>query len=149
MIKKCKICSKEFKTFACIIKAGKGKFCSRPCYIIDWNKRIPGWNKNKQSKWMIGNQLRKGKPNLNPNKMFGKDNPQWKQNKVGYRALHYWQERQLGKPTQCEFCLKDNLTGKQIHWANKSHKYLRDKNDWLRLCVKCHKKYDCKLIDNY
>jgi len=34
------------------------------------------------------------------------------------------------------------LTGKKIHWANKSGEYLRDKDDWIRLCCKCHKKYD-------
>lgn len=148
MIKKCEICSKDFTTYQCLINVGKGRFCSKECYQQDWIKRVPGWNKGKPAPWSIGNQHRKGKTNPNPNKMFGKDNPKWKGDDPGYRALHYWQERQLGKPTKCEHCLKDNLFGRKIHWANKSHKYLRNKNDWIRLCVKCHKKYDCKLIDN-
>lgn len=68
----------------------------------------------------------------------------WKGEDVGYVGLHNWVRRRLGKPTKCEFCSKDGLTGKQIHWANKSHLYKRDLEDWIRLCVSCHKKYDSK-----
>ena len=66
----------------------------------------------------------------------------YKGDDVGYRGLHHWINRWLGKPKKCEHCGKDNLVGRQIHWANKSGKYLRDTTDWLRLCVKCHKKHD-------
>lgn len=66
----------------------------------------------------------------------------WKGDKVGHTALHIWLVRRLGKPKSCEHCDKKNLTGVQIHWANKSHTYKRDKKDWIRLCVKCHRKYD-------
>lgn len=76
--KKCGICSTEFQTTLDRIKDGRGKFCSRKCYTQDWNKRIPGWNKGQSATWAIGNQHRKGVQNLVPNKMFGKDNPQWK-----------------------------------------------------------------------
>lgn len=66
----------------------------------------------------------------------------WKGDKVQYRGLHNWIERKCGKPTKCEHCGKDGLTGHKIHWANKSGKYLRKLSDWLRLCAKCHKQYD-------
>ena len=69
---------------------------------------------------------------------------EWKGDNVGYSALHSWVKRKLGKPETCEHCNKTKLKSRQIHWANKSHRYLRDKNDWIRLCVKCHKKYDKK-----
>ena len=72
-------------------------------------------------------------------------NVNWKGTEVGYRALHYWIERQLGKPTKCEHCSKDNLYSKAIHWANKSGEYRRDITDWIRLCVSCHAKYDVSL----
>ena len=64
----------------------------------------------------------------------------WKGDLVGYWGLHNWVSRQLGKPTQCEFC----GTGKarKFEWANKSGNYLRDITDWLRLCTKCHRNYD-------
>jgi len=68
----------------------------------------------------------------------------WKGDKVGYRALHHWVERWLGKPTKCEYCGKDGLTGRQIHWANISGNYLRKLTDWIRLCSLCHGKYDSK-----
>ena len=69
-------------------------------------------------------------------------NPAWKGDNVGYNALHKWVGNKLGTPNACESCEKTGLTGHKIHWANKSKKYLRDVNDWLRLCAKCHMKYD-------
>ena len=68
--------------------------------------------------------------------------PSWKGDKVGYYGLHSWVRKKLGQPTKCRHCDKDGLKGLKIHWANKSHEYKRDLNDWLRLCVSCHKKYD-------
>ena len=69
----------------------------------------------------------------------------WKGDEVSYRALHSWVHRWLGKPKYCEFCGKTQDTPKSIHWANKSGKYLRDLNDWISLCVRCHKEYDLNL----
>ena len=66
---------------------------------------------------------------------------------VKYVSLHCWISRKLGKPEKCEHCDKNGLTGKKIHWANISHVYKRDLNDWLRLCVSCHKKYDLKILN--
>lgn len=74
----------------------------------------------------------------------GAKNHLWRGDKVGYRALHEWVERHLGLPTRCEQCGKDGLRSRNIHWANKSGKYLRELTDWLRLCVPCHKAYDLK-----
>lgn len=68
--------------------------------------------------------------------------PNWKGEEVGYRALHVWVVKMLGQPKKCEHCLKTDLKFRQYHWANKSHKYKRDLTDWIRLCAKCHKKYD-------
>lgn len=67
----------------------------------------------------------------------------WKGDEVSYRNLHKWVERMFGKPSKCSACGKVGY-GRQIHWANISHKYLRDITDWVRLCVKCHKQYDKK-----
>lgn len=158
IIKQCLICSKSFGTYP---KTDK-KYCSREClYIshrgfIPWNKGTKGLCKpnsgcfKKGDSRLMGNQTRKGLKLSEAHKkaikdsILGNKNIQWKGDKVGYRGLHKWQERQLGKPNHCEFCNNDNLKPRQYHWANKSHKYLRDKKDWIRLCVKCHKKYDRK-----
>jgi len=72
----------------------------------------------------------------------GEKNINWKGDEVKYRSLHSWIHRYKGKPSECEYCLKNDLSGHQIHWANISHKYKRKLSDWLRLCAKCHKAYD-------
>lgn len=80
-----------------------------------------------------------GKPRIH---LRGEKNAKWLGEKVSYRNLHRWVERELGKPGNCENCGKDGLSGREIQWANKSHEYKRVLGDWLRLCVKCHRKYD-------
>ncbi len=75
-------------------------------------------------------------------KKFGIKHHNWKGDGVGYVAIHDWVKRQLGKPQKCEVCLRDNLVGRQIHWASKKHDYLRDVSGWVRLCTACHRKYD-------
>jgi len=69
-------------------------------------------------------------------------NYSWRGDDVGYGGLHTWVNKHLGKPDTCEHCGKSKLVNHKIHWANKSGNYLRDINDWLRLCALCHKKYD-------
>lgn len=66
-------------------------------------------------------------------------NNKWKGDQVGYFALHTWVQRTLGKAITCEWC---NNTKGRIEWANKSHKYIRDINDWISLCKKCHVLHD-------
>lgn len=82
------------------------------------------------------------KPWAKPPHKLGEKSSHWKGDDVGYGGLHDWVRETLGKPTKCEHCGKDGLTGKDIHWANKSGKYKRDLSDWMRLCSKCHGKYD-------
>lgn len=136
----CQTCGKEFIALDSPTRKGRGKNCSMPCYRKS-RKGGPAWNKGKPAPWAIGNTFRLGKSNPNPHKMFADVNHKWKGGKVGYRALHYWVERKLGKPKKCEFCLVEKA---KFHWANKSGDYLRNVSDWIRLCVKCHRKYDFK-----
>jgi hypothetical protein len=70
------------------------------------------------------------------------ENINWKGNEVSYSGLHKWIQRKLGKPSFCESCRNGKLKNRQYHWANVSGKYLRELADWVRLCVRCHKKYD-------
>ncbi len=83
----------------------------------------------------------------------GKKSPHWKGDNVGYRALHYWVQKTLGKPKKCSFCDIQNKLGNggrsTIQWANKDHKYKRKKEDWIALCYKCHYKYDVKYNKKY
>lgn len=68
--------------------------------------------------------------------------PGWKGDGVKYSGLHMWIRRKLGTPNICEHCRKTSLPKNQYQWANKSQKYKRDLKDWIRLCAKCHRKYD-------
>lgn len=53
-----------------------------------------------------------------------------------YRVVHYWVERTLGRPTECENC--GTTEAGSFHWANLSGRYKRDVADWARLCPRCH-----------
>lgn len=72
----------------------------------------------------------------------GKDNPNWKGEKVSYSGIHAWVRRWKGQPKVCENCGKGGLVGKKIHWANIDHKYKRVLDDYIRMCTSCHQLYD-------
>lgn len=119
----CKICSKP------LVK-DQIKFCSSKCCNSRPNK---GQYKDGHTQRANKGSFKKGLIPWN-----------WKGDEVGYLALHRWVQRYKGKPKICEHCGIVESNTYKIHWANKSHKYFRDLNDWLRLCAKCHKKYDKK-----
>ena len=126
IINYCLVCEEKIITYPSEIKAGKDKFCSKPCFY----KYRKG---KKQSKEHIAKRV---------GKINGENNGNWKGDKVGMVALHDWVKRHLGYPDTCEYCGKSGLSGNDIHWANKSREYKRDLDDWVRLCVYCHLKYD-------
>lgn len=164
---KCEICGNEKFYSPSRIRIGKGRFCSKECgyksklhkHSEDVKKKMSETRKghltSKETKRKIG-LANKGKIISDKRKkqisksLTGRyrneENPRWKGDNVGYGCLHAWVRKYLGQPTKCEHCGKDGLTGHQIHWANKSGEYKRNLDDWLRLCVKCHCKYD--LLNN-
>lgn len=77
----------------------------------------------------------------------GKNSPLYKE-KLTYKYLHTWVSNMLGRPKKCLHCNKPGCLNKgnkwSIQWANKSQQYLRDLNDWIPLCCKCHYIYDRK-----
>ena len=70
----------------------------------------------------------------------GEKNHKWKGNNVGYVGLHSWIARKKGKPKKCEKCKKEGEG--RYEWANISGEYRRNVNDFIRLCVVCHKNFD-------
>ncbi len=158
MIKICLFCKNEFTTIPFSIKVGRGKYCSKPCYYNSMiGSKRPQWVKNKISKnhanlgkhlskktkdaiskafWDRGGQSEKWKQ-----KVLGQNNPCWKGQNASCITIHRL-ARKMYKLDKCEFCGKKNC---MLHIANKSGKYKRlDSNDWLTLCVSCHKIYDLK-----
>jgi hypothetical protein len=127
--KTCNECGKEYHAFPSQNK----KYCSRKCS-----------SKNtcfKKGRILSPKVNQKRLRNLRK-KITGSGNNNWKGDDVGDSALHNWVERKLGKPNTCESCGKGGLSGRKIHWANKSGKYKRKISDWIRLCARCHGELD-------
>lgn len=121
---KCGVCKKKFFCY----KSDNRKFCSRKCFLLSrigkpsWNKGLIGYNKKypRNKEWC---------QNISKSKM--KDD-----NKVGYRALHEWVEKHLGKASKCSNNI--NHKSSRYHWANISGEYKRDLSDWHELCPSCN-----------
>ncbi len=126
--KTCKFCGKTFRT-----RLETSVYCNRRCQ----NTHLNSFGRATGKKWVIAPEKCK-----NMSRGSGEENHFWIGDKVGYRGLHNWIEKERGKPHYCEHCKKDKLAHRQYHWANVSGEYRRDVSDWIRLCVKCHKKYD-------
>lgn len=75
-------------------------------------------------------------------KRSNENNHNWKGDKAGHHSIHTWVRTRLGTPQKCDFCGTTNA--KFFDWANKSGKYERKLDDWLRLCRKCHCLFDLK-----
>jgi len=62
----------------------------------------------------------------------------WKE-KPTYGIVHYWLRQNFGKPNKCEFCKENKL----CQWALiKGKDDERKRENYLRLCVRCHRRYD-------
>lgn len=73
----------------------------------------------------------------------GEKSNNWKGDKIGYKGLHIWIEKQHGKAKEhiCSMCSgKSGST--RMEWANITGIYNRDLKNWKPLCRKCHVKYD-------
>lgn len=98
------------------------------------------WNKGINLPFTVWNKGRKGKQkNHNTDGLKLGALASFKETGFSYIALHQWVRRKLGTPHLCTVC---GITNGKFQWANKSGEYKRDLSDWIRLCIKCHRKYD-------
>ena len=126
------------------MRDNKGRFIKGHAVLSEWRSISSKVNSGKVRHSTPHSKETKLKISLNrKGKYIGSKNWIWKGDSVSYRNLHRWVERYLGKPNTCEHCGKYGVAH-QIQWANKSGKYLRELSDWIRLCVKCHKRYDSR-----
>lgn len=114
MKKFCLICNKQFNIIPS--REGTAKYCSNVCRF----------------KSVVGNEIWK-----NRTKDYqGKNNPAWKGSEVGYRAVHLWVQKKLGKAKRCR--VDNNHISTRYHWANISKQYKRDLTDWTEMCPSCN-----------
>lgn len=72
----------------------------------------------------------------------GEKSPTWKPDSEStYRVVHKSVRLLLNKGT-CSKCDKSNLEGRQIHTANLNGIYDRNPENYLMMCVPCHRKFD-------
>lgn len=118
--------------------------------MIEGSKHTKKWKEDAQKR-MLGNKYALGHKLSKEHKSklikSGNEHWKWKGNNVSYSGLHKWVNHHLGRPMKCENCGSSNVpVGKDekrwFQWANKSHEYKRDLTDWIRLCTRCHSKYD-------
>ncbi len=70
----------------------------------------------------------------------------WKGDKVGYSGVHSWIRKTFGKADRCEN-IECPEKSKNYQWANVSKIYKRAAEDWIKLCVSCHQKWDRGFIN--
>lgn len=139
-ISTCKICKKEFSYPT---KDRKGIYCTTACYRSDkeamrmykLGKPRPQYVRDKLSESRKGKiTTRDGKP------MVGENHPNWVGDKVSYKSLHNWLERNYGKAKKfpCDFCGEE----RKMNWANLDGNYTRDRGTWAILCMSCHRRFD-------
>lgn len=116
------------------------KYCSVPCKNSHLHKGSLPWNKGLTSADPRVRKYAHNSGNFLPQNVTGDKNHNWKGSEASYSAKHMWVKYHFGKPQVCQQC--NTTMERMYHWANISKKYLRQRDDWLRLCVPCHKKYD-------
>ncbi len=125
MIRNCEYCSREFKTDISRVAKGYGKYCSSNCFgKSNRPKGTEAWNKG----------IKTGNTPAN-----------YKGENASYSAAHHWVKYHFGKATYCSECGLDKIPEGKVRyfeWANLSGKYLREKSDWVQMCVKCHRTKD-------
>jgi len=68
----------------------------------------------------------------------GPANHMWKGDEAGYQALHLRVQAERGTPSECSRC---DATEGRFEWANLTGNY-EDINDYARMCVPCHRRFD-------
>lgn len=73
---------------------------------------------------------------------YGENNLMWKGDSIGYKSAHNRVRSKRGAPDRCTHCGATS-SEKSLEWAsvNKRH---HDPNDYIALCVPCHRKWDAE-----
>ena len=131
----CNYCGKEFWNH----KSKQSKYCSNYCY---YKSKIG----IKRSQYII-DKISKSKIGHKYSEKFKitrkkSGNPNWKGDNAAYSSIHCWVRKNFKDLGKCENCGHTKF----LAWANKDHKYSRNRKDWMRLCERCHQRYDYKYL---
>ena len=148
--KNCKVCNKEYEKRYTTSKANwlLSKYCSKDC-LNKSKVGVPSHWKGKKLPYAVWNKGKTGLQiawNKGTKYELNERHSLWKGVDASLAAKHAWVKRRLGRPSKCEKC--GTAEKRMYHWANISGEYKRSLDDWIRLCVPCHKSFDLEKIKN-
>ena len=74
-----------------------------------------------------------------PRNQRGQNSASWLGDAAGYKAMHLRVYNERGAPHHCTKC--DTRSASRYEWANLTGNY-QDVNDYQRMCVLCHRRFD-------
>lgn len=155
--RECKICRKQFMVWPSVVRSGGGTFCSRTCTMKDPDRNVKSVEKLNLKCLVCSKSFQFYKCALNKSKKAGlycslkcrgikqaeiysgNNAHKWLGKKVGYSGGHSRVKKLLGTPKKCTHC--NTTTARKFEWASINKKYW-DTNDYVRLCTKCHRRFD-------
>lgn len=139
----CLVCANDI--YKSPSKVRPRNFCSMRC----WSKISAAEVVERGSKFRFVKGRAEVKNRLEAiRKIRGGTHYAWKGSDVSYRGLHQWVRRLKGTPSICSQCGKNDKRPRAIQWANVDGMYRRDINDFVALCVSCHKLKDLKMASS-
>lgn len=137
------------------------KLCACGClqlFTPKWNKKVKfihGHNKPWLGKKRIFSEEHRlklsisGKGKKRFTIKYGEDNPMWRGDDASYYAKHLFLKQNFGKADLCEnrennvLSFKCTNKSNNYQWCKKTESdYTRFREDYYKLCVSCHRKYD-------
>lgn len=139
MIKSCKVCNSDVERAKF---QGNNVFCGAKCKAVVYmppNRKGSIWG-SRQREILV-------------KRMTGSSNPNWKTNQLSYGLVHDWLNDTYGKADHCENldCKYPRRTthGRLVRFPSryeyalvKGKIYSRDRDNFVMLCVMCHRWYD-------
>lgn len=137
----CQTCGKKFSKGKYDVPSRweQRKICSQACRRA-WNSGL-----NEEDPRVAKNIQNLKKHSFKKGDTSGKLNTNWKGDEASYYAKHIWVNNQYGKPGLCERC--GTQEDRIYQWANISKEFKRERSDWMRLCIPCHKRFDLARSD--
>ena len=145
MIRKCRVCKKEFKTKPFFVKRGKGKYCSAKCHHLSMRTgKIVHCSECGRETYKTPKAFRVSKSGklfcdktcqtLWRNKHFrGEKHTNWVHGRASYRTVL----KHTGEPMRCKRCGLSDKRVLAVHHIDRDRNNNKPSN-LLWLCHNCH-----------